>query len=72
MIDVPAEAAVDDLVRNGIPPQVAKAPGQSFQALREGRVSQVTGQITGTVERVTGRPPRSFADRARQHAQRFA
>jgi uncharacterized protein YbjT (DUF2867 family) len=67
-VDVPAEAAVQRLVNNGIPPHVAAALGESFMAVREGRGATVTD----TVERVTGRKPRSFAEWAQEHAARFA
>ncbi|MGB7135719.1 MAG: NAD(P)H-binding protein, partial [Acidobacteriaceae bacterium] len=53
-VDVPIEAAIQNLIRTGLPPQVAAAVGQSLAAIREGRGALVTD----TVERVTGRPPR--------------
>jgi uncharacterized protein YbjT (DUF2867 family) len=67
-VEVPAEAAVQGLVSNGVPPHVATALGESFTAIREGRAAAVTD----TVERVTGRNPRSFAEWAQEHAARFA
>jgi len=67
-VDVPTEAAVQGLIRAGIPPQVAAAVGQSFEAIRNGRV--VT--VTDTFERVTGRKPGTFETWAREHASRFA
>lgn len=67
-VDVPAAKAVEGLVANGIPEHVAAALGQSFEAIRAGRVTQ----ITDTVERVTGRRPRSFEQWAERHAARFA
>jgi uncharacterized protein YbjT (DUF2867 family) len=68
VVDVPADAAVESLLRNGIPQHVAAALGQSFQEIREGRAST----ITDTVRRVTGRSPRSFEAWAQEHSARFA
>jgi uncharacterized protein YbjT (DUF2867 family) len=68
VVDVPAEAAVEGLLKNGIPPQVAQALGESFAAIRDGRAAS----ITDTVERVTGKKPRSFESWVREHAARFA
>ena len=67
-IDVPPEKAVEGLKANGIPPHVAAALGQSFEAIRAGR----TTQRTDTVQRVTGRPPRTYDQWVRAHAARFA
>lgn len=68
VVDVPAAGAVEGLVKNGIPPRVAEALGQSFEAIRQGRAAQVTA----TVRRVTGRPAQTFAAWAQEHASRFA
>lgn len=68
VVDVPAEAAVKGLLENGIPPHVAHALGESYAAIRDGRAATVTG----TVERVTGRKPRSYESWVREHAARFA
>lgn len=68
IIDVPPAKAVEGLVANGIPQHVAAALGQSFEAIRAGRVTQ----ITDTVQRVTGRPPHTFEKWAQKHAARFA
>jgi uncharacterized protein YbjT (DUF2867 family) len=67
-IDVPAEKAVEGLQANGIPPHVAAALGQSFEAIRAGRAAQ----RTDTVQRVTGRPPRTYEQWVKEHAARFA
>jgi (4-alkanoyl-5-oxo-2,5-dihydrofuran-3-yl)methyl phosphate reductase len=67
-VDVPPEKAVEGLKANGIPAHVAAALGQSFEAIRAGRATQ----RTDTVERVTGRKPRTFEEWAQQHAARFA
>lgn len=67
-VDVPAEAAVQGLVRNGIPAHIATALGQSFESIRNGGAAT----ITDTVRRVTGRLPRTFESWAQAHAARFA
>jgi uncharacterized protein YbjT (DUF2867 family) len=67
-VDVPPEKAVEGLKANGIPPQIADALAESYAAIRSGRGAQ----ITDTVQRVTGRPPRTFEAWAQQHASRFA
>jgi len=68
VIDVPAEVAVEGLKKNGIPPQIANALGESYDAIRNGRAAT----ITDTVERVTGSKPRSYESWVREHAARFA
>jgi uncharacterized protein YbjT (DUF2867 family) len=67
-VDVPTEAAVQGLIRIGTPPPVAAAVGQSFEAIRDGKMAVVKD----TVEQVTGRKPRTFQSWAREHAARFA
>jgi len=68
-VDVPAEAAVQGLIRNGIPAGVAAAVGESFQAFREGRSGS---EMKDTVEKLTGRRPMTFEAWAKKHAARFA
>jgi uncharacterized protein YbjT (DUF2867 family) len=68
VVPVAAEAAVEQLVKNGIPPHVAQALGQTFTARRDG----LTEAMTDTVERVTGRKPRSYESWVRENAARFA
>jgi uncharacterized protein YbjT (DUF2867 family) len=67
-LDVPVQAAVDELIRAGIPAQMAGAVGQSFEAVRDGRAAV----ITETVAKVTGRLPKTFATWAREHAALFS
>jgi len=67
-VDVPVEAAVQGLIRGGIPPAIAAIIGQSFEAVRDGR----SAMLRDTVEKVTGRPAQTFEAWARQHAARFA
>jgi uncharacterized protein YbjT (DUF2867 family) len=67
-LDVPAETAVQGLIRAGAPPQVAAAVVESFEAIRNGRAAVVKD----TVERVTGQKPKTFEAWAREHASIFA
>jgi uncharacterized protein YbjT (DUF2867 family) len=67
IVDVPTEAAVEGLIRLGTPAPVAAAVGQSFEEVRAGRVETVTD----SVERLTGRKPRTYASWAREYAARF-
>lgn len=67
-VDVPVEVAVQNFIRAGIPAPLAAAVGESFQAIRDGRVFG----MTDTVERLTGHRPITFEEWARRHASRFA
>ena len=67
-VDVSTETAIQGLVDIGTPAPVAAAVGQSYEAIRDGKMALVTD----TVIRVTGRQPRSFPSWAREHASRFA
>jgi (4-alkanoyl-5-oxo-2,5-dihydrofuran-3-yl)methyl phosphate reductase len=68
-IDVPVEAAVQTLIRNGVPEQIAAAVGESYAAVRTGnRVLR----LTDTVEKVTGQKPMTFETWARKHTSRFS
>src|ERR1700722_1205779 len=67
-IDVPAESAVQGLLRAGLPAPVATAVAQSFAAIRDGRMAIVKD----TVKQVTGRQPRTFQSWAEEYASRFA
>jgi hypothetical protein len=67
-VDVPTEAAVQGLLRNGVPASVAGAVGESFEAIRDGKAMKVTD----AVERLTGSAPLSFEAWARKSAYRFA
>jgi uncharacterized protein YbjT (DUF2867 family) len=67
-VDVPAEAAIEGMKQNGLPPQLADAVGESFAAVRDGRAEH----LTHTFERITGRKPMSFAKWAGKHAREFA
>jgi uncharacterized protein YbjT (DUF2867 family) len=67
-VDVPAEAAIEGMKHNGLPPQLAEAVGESMAVVRDGRAEQ----LTHTVESITGRKPMSFAQWAGKHAREFA
>jgi len=67
-IDVPVEKGVEAMAANGIPPHIAAAVGQSLENIRAGRATR----RTDTVQRVTGRPPRTYEQWAKEHAVRFA
>ncbi len=66
-VDVPAEAAIEGMKRNGLPPQLAAALGESIAVVREGRAEH----ITDTVEGILGRKPMTFAEWATKHAGEF-
>ena len=66
-VDVPVEAAVQGMIRNGLPPALAGAVGESFRAVRDGH----TTFKTDTVQRVLGRPPMPLADWFRKNVARF-
>jgi hypothetical protein len=65
---VPTETAVQGLIRSGIPAPIAAAVGKSFEAIRDGRGAAVMD----TVQRVTGKQPKTFEAWARENAARFA
>src|SRR5262249_29091808 len=44
-VDVPVEAAVQNLVRAGVPAQIAAAVGESYQAVRGGRIFGVKDTV---------------------------
>ena len=67
-VDVPTEAAVQGLLRAGLPAPAAKAVAQSFELIRDGRAAVVKN----TVKQVTGKQPRTFQSWAQEHAIRFA
>jgi len=67
-VDVAPEQAAEALRANGIPPHIAVALSQSFENIRAGRASR----RTDTVERVLGRPPRTYEAWVKEHAGRFA
>jgi uncharacterized protein YbjT (DUF2867 family) len=67
-VDIPVETLVQNFVRAGIPKTMAAAVGESYEAVRNGRIIATKD----TVEQVTGRKPMTFEAWARKHAERFA
>jgi uncharacterized protein YbjT (DUF2867 family) len=67
-VDVSTETAIQGLVDIGTPAPVAAAVGQSYEAIRDGKMALVKD----TVMQITGRQPRSFQSWTREHASRFA
>ena len=67
-MDVPAEAAIEGMKRNGLPSQLAAALGESIAVVRDGRAEQATDAF----ERIMGRKPMTFAQWAEKHAGQFS
>ncbi|KYF95402.1 SDR family oxidoreductase [Sorangium sp. So ce296] len=67
-VDVPVEAARRRMIEAGAPASLAMAVGELMERIRAGK-----GALqTDTVERVTGRKPRTFEAWAREHARVWA
>ncbi|MGH9486069.1 MAG: SDR family oxidoreductase [Terriglobales bacterium] len=66
-VDVPPESARDAMLKNGLPLRLVDAILDLAAATRAGAFDRVTTDF----ERVTGRPPASFAAWARRHASAF-
>jgi (4-alkanoyl-5-oxo-2,5-dihydrofuran-3-yl)methyl phosphate reductase len=67
-VDVPPAAAREGMVQAGMPAPLAEAMLEVMAAIRAGRAATVTGDV----ERILGRTPRTFATWARDHAGAFA
>jgi uncharacterized protein YbjT (DUF2867 family) len=67
-VDVSTDVARDGILAAGVPDLVADELLRIYAQLRAGAAAQVTG----TVEALTGHPPRSFDAFAREHAAVFA
>jgi uncharacterized protein YbjT (DUF2867 family) len=67
-LNVPDEAALQGMIEQGIPEFVATQIVAVFGVLRGGGQERTTG----TVQSITGREPRGFAEFAREHARLFA
>ncbi|WNG57724.1 NAD(P)H-binding protein [Archangium gephyra] len=63
-VQVDGDAVRQHMMGAGIPEQYARLLAGLDESIRQGREARVTD----TVSRVTGRPPRSFEDFAREHA----
>ena len=55
------------MIKNGLPPQLAAAVGESITAVRDGQAEH----LTYDVERIAGRKPMTFAYWAEKHAGKF-
>jgi uncharacterized protein YbjT (DUF2867 family) len=67
-VDVSDDDAREAMIESGLPAFVAEQIVAIFAAARDG----VNSEVTGTVESLTGRPARPFAEFARDHAGLFA
>ena len=67
-VDVPDEAAKQGMIEAGLPGFIAQQIVRIYAQARQGAAEQVTA----TVESLTGRPARTFATFARDHARLFA
>ena len=67
-LNVPDEAALQGMIEQGLPEFVAAQIVAVFGVLRGGGQERTTG----TVQSMTGREPRGFAEFAREHARLFA
>jgi uncharacterized protein YbjT (DUF2867 family) len=67
-VDVSDDHAREGMIHAGVPDFVAEQIVAIFALARQG----VNDAVTGTVELLTGRPPRDFAAFAREHAGLFA
>jgi uncharacterized protein YbjT (DUF2867 family) len=63
-VDVPPEAMRQGMLGFGLPEPMVDAVLQLWEANRSG----ATAHVTGVVEEITGRPGRTFAEFARDHA----
>ena len=66
-VDVPPEQARQGMLDTGMPEFYVDAILNLFDFYRQGSADGVTGDV----EQVTGRPPRSYADFARDYAEAF-
>ncbi len=66
-IDVPPEAARDSMLKAGMPPWNADAVTQLYGVFATGKF----GYTTDVVQRITGRPPITFEQWARENAAAF-
>ncbi len=67
-VDVPEDRARQGLIASGMPEWLVQHLVGAFRMIRAGDFADVTG----TVEELTGRPPRRFAEFARDHRAVFA
>lgn len=61
-VDLPVAEAVEGMRKRGVPPLIAEAVGESYNAVRNGRAVLATD----TVQRLTGRPATTFREWSEQ------
>jgi hypothetical protein len=66
-VDVPPEAARDNVLRAGFPPAYVDAILDLFANMKSGKLDLVTD----TIEKVTGKKPGTFEAWARRNAAAF-
>jgi uncharacterized protein YbjT (DUF2867 family) len=66
-VDVPPEAARDSMLKAGMPAWNAAAVTELYEVFATGQ----SAAITDVVQRLTGRPPITFEEFARDHADAF-
>jgi hypothetical protein len=62
------DAALENMVRSGIPAPIATGVAKSFESIRDGKAAHASD----TVAQLLGRPPLTFKDWANKHANTFA
>jgi hypothetical protein len=62
-VDIPEDAALKSMREMGMPEMVVEVMSSLNQVIAAGYVAEVTD----TVQRITGKPPRTFAAFAREH-----
>jgi uncharacterized protein YbjT (DUF2867 family) len=67
-VDVSPEAALDSMLKAGMPEWNARAVTELYGVFAAGQAAETTN----TIERITGRGPISFDQFARDHAAAFA
>jgi uncharacterized protein YbjT (DUF2867 family) len=67
-VEIPADVAVQNMVRSGLPPKIAEAVGQSLEFVRNGH----SVAVLDTVRQITGRTPMNYEAWAVKHAARFS
>lgn len=66
-VEITVETAIENLTRAGVPAPIARAVGESYRSVRDGRIVR----IADSIEKVTGTKPMTFETWARRHAARF-
>jgi uncharacterized protein YbjT (DUF2867 family) len=67
-VDISMDAAIQQMIRDGVPAPIAAGLGQSLERVRDGGLAQ----IKDTVRRLTGKAPKTFAAWAGENAKLFS